>query len=183
MSLIIPYTEEGIIHMDPTVQQEPIVSKTGTQNFNILSILLPLFTLLVGLGLGLLTSRIIFPVSPQPTPKPTIAPQVAKPILPISSSLLQNPIVYEWRGSVKGKMITKDEHAFVLQDDKGNKINITDLRPNKIDRFNTLFYKKSDSKLVKITLRDIPVGAELGGDFFIFKNGPNTPVGSSFIVE
>ena len=173
--------------MDPSVQQVPIVSKTGTQNFNILRILLPLFTLLVGLGLGLLISRIIFPVSPQPSQQPTIAPQIPKADLPtdlpISLRLLQNPAVYEWRGSVTGKIVAKDEHTLTLEDEKGNKITVTDLLPNGSGTFKTTYLKyikKTNSRPIKLTLKNISLRTMLRGEFFVFKNFPDTPIGSMF---
>ena len=168
--------------MDPSVQQEPNIIKIGRQNLNILSILLPFFTLLVGLELGLFTSRIIFPAPPQQS-APT--PQITKSDLPISLALLKNPIVGDWRGNVTGKVIAKDEHTLTLEDDKGNKITVTDLMPSGSFTFKTMFLKyskKTNSRPIELTLKDISLGTMLRGEFFVFKNFPDVPVGSQFII-
>lgn len=173
--------------MDLSTPQEPIVIKTEKQNFNILSILLPLFTLLVGIGLGLLVSRIIFPTPLKPTQKSAITPQITKADLPlpVSSNLLKNPIIYEWRGTITGKLIAKDEHTLTLTDDKGNEITITDLLPNGTGTFKTMYLKylkKTGSRPAELALKDIPLGTTLRGDIIIFKNFPNTPVANVFTI-
>lgn len=110
-------------------------------------------------------------------------PTIEESKLPVSSSVLTNPIVYEWRGSVKGKLTKKDEHTFTLVDNKGNSITITDTNV-KGERGNIRFLDKVDDKALAdtkvTTLSNIPIGSVLLGDFFIFKNGPNIPVGSMF---
>lgn len=151
------------------------------------AIAIPIITLLLGFGLGFLAKSIL-PLNKTPaapTQKATLSstpkPSIDESKLPISLSLLTNPIVYEWRGSVEGKLTKKDEHAFTLLDDQNNSITITDKMPSG-DVFKTVFFDKSNSNK-QISLKDIPLGSTLLGDFFIFKGGPNTPVGSSFIKQ
>ena len=71
----------------------------------------------------------------------------------------------------KGKMVSKDEHTFTLQDEKGNKIVISDLTP-KGQIFKTKFQDTTNpAKIKDIILADIPVGADLLGEFWVFKGG------------
>lgn len=152
------------------------------------AVVIPVIILLLGFGLGFLVKSIL-PLNKTPTvptqkttlsstPKPTIDESK----LPISLSLLTNPIVYEWRGSVKGKLTQKDEHTFTLVDDKGNSITITDTTSTGAI-FKTMFFDISNKSKQESSLSATPVGSILFGDFFIFKNGPNTPVGSSFTKQ
>lgn len=177
--------------MDPLaqVQQEPNISQSGKQNFSLLSILLPLFTLLVGFALGLLVSRIIFPVSTPSTQQLTTAPETTKAELPadlpIGLDLLKNPAVYEWRGDVNGKVVAKDEHTLTIEDEKGNKITVTELLPDGHGTFKTTYLKylkKTNSRPIELTLKDITLGTMLKGEFFVFRNFPDTPVGSMFAI-
>lgn len=149
-----------------------------------------LMVLLVGFFLGFVSWYIV------PFGKPSILPQKTTVSVPISSpkptndesklfislSLLTNPIVYQWHGSVEGKMTKKDEHTFTLVDEKGNNITITDLLPNG-DVFKTMFLNKDDRQGKPISLKDIPVGSIIRGGFFIFKGYPNIPIGSEFVKK
>jgi hypothetical protein len=103
--------------------------------------------------------------------------------LPIGLDLLKNPIVYEWRGSVEGTLIEKDEHSFVLRDTAGNSITITDITPSG-EIFKTIFYKLTAEGSAESSLKEIPIGTKLRGEFWIMQGGKSTPVGGSFeIVE
>lgn len=154
------------------------------------SLIIPILTLLVGLLLGFFAFSILSfgKLSVPPWQKtqfdlPTPPPQpIDESKLPISLSLLANPIVYEWRGSIRGKITSKDEHIFTLTDEKGSSIQITDLPPYG-SVFKTLFFNRVNDKEERTFLKDIPLGSILRGDFFIFKGGPNTPVGSVFVKE
>lgn len=147
--------------------------------------------LLLGFFIGSITWSVLpfeklpFFSSPQKTkvaqPSPAPKPALDESKLPVSLALLQNPIVYEWRGSVKGKMTQKDDHIFTLADEGGNSITISDKMPSG-DKFKAMFFDKSSINK-EISLKDIPLGSILLGDFFIFKGGPNAPVGSSFIKQ
>jgi len=109
------------------------------------------------------------------------AKMITEENLPISLNLLQNPIVYEWRGSVKGVLIEKDEHSFVLEDGNKNRIKITDILPSG-ETFHSQFIKPSGDSVTKLTLKDIPLGTTLVGDFWIFKTWKDVPVGGTFAV-
>lgn len=104
--------------------------------------------------------------------------------LAVSPDLLSTPIVYEWRGSVIGKVIGKDDHTFTLEDDNGNQLRITDIQPNG-RVFKTVFLDVDvleEGRAKEITLRDIPIGTTLRGEFWVFNTGRNTPVGSMFKI-
>ncbi len=155
---------------------KPIINK--------LLLILSIATLLLGFFLGIFTSPLLpkkvpVPVVTVPSPSPKSAIDESK--LPVSLALLTNPIVYEWRGSVKGKITQKDDHTFTLVDEQGSSITISDKMPSG-DKFKAMFFDKSSINK-QISLKDIPLGSVLLGDFFIFKGGPNTPVGSSFIKQ
>lgn len=155
-----------------STQEEPNVIVAGLRNKKI--ILLPLLTLFLGIVIGLVSSRLI--------PLQQIAKPQSQTNLPISLELLQNPAVYEWRGSVTGKIIAKDEHTLTLEDDKGNKITLTDLLPQGAGTFKTIYFKKTDTRPIQLTLKDIPLGTTLRGEFFVFRNFSDTPVASSFTI-
>lgn len=162
------------------------------QESNSLSkVIIFVFVLLVGVVLGLgsayflsgqkQTENIQAPPNIQAPTSEDSTPRVDEKKLPISLELLQNPIVYEWRGSVEGKLVSKSDHTFTIEDQKGNKISITNITSTG-EIFKTLFYKISDGGTVKISLNDIPLGATLRGDVWIFKGGKNIPIGGSFEV-
>lgn len=156
----------------------PVVIRTSTNFFN-KQIFIYVGILLLGILLGFGAKTIISPqkVNPPLSTKPVIDESK----LPISLPLLTNPIVYEWRGSVKGWITKKDEHTFTLIDDKGNYITITDIIPSG-ETWKTLFFDKTD-KNKQASLSAIPVGSTLSGEFFLFKGDPNTPVGSMFVKQ
>lgn len=166
--------------MDQNAQQKPSIT----------TFLLPIFTLFLGLIIGIIASRLMTPsqkILPQETlPQQNVKPQINLTTdLPISLRLLQNPAVYEWRGDVNGKVIAKDEHTLTLEDQKGNKITVTDLLPNGSGIFKTIYLKylkKTGSRPIELTLKDITLGTMLKGEFFVFKNFPDTPIGSSFVI-
>ena len=145
-------------------------------------------TLVLGFGLGFVAKSFLSSNTTQTPPSqkallsspPPSNPTIDESKLPISLALLTNPIVYEWRGSVNGKLTKKDEHTFTLVDDKGNSITITDKMPSG-EVFKTMFFEQiSQGKQQESSLSTIPIGSTLMGDFFIFRGGPNTPVGSLF---
>lgn len=125
-----------------------------------------------------------FRKSPAP---PAPAPVASKNTLeeensPIALDILQNPLVYEWRGSVEGILVAKDEKSITLEKDN-QKITISvDLNP---DYTGTKFYSNKPTKDLKapsLKLEDIPIGSYLRGDFFVFNHQKNEMVGSSFTV-
>lgn len=113
-----------------------------------------------------------------------IFPKVDVEKLPISLELLQNPMVYEWRGSIMGKIVSKGSDSFVVEDDSKNRIVITEVMPSGI-KFNTRYViKKKDGSSVSVKLDDVPLGSKvISGEFWIFKGGKNTPVGGIFLIE
>lgn len=166
------------------MQELPSVIVNQTNNKSKL-IFLALFVLLLGFLLGFGVNRFLFSKKTQ-TSISTITQSLPQNIdeskLPISLPLLQNPMVYEWRGSVQGKLTDKKEHFFTLTDENGRSITITDITPTG-EIFKAVYYEKTKLKWKEISLNDIPIGSILLGDFFIFKNGKNTPVGSLFKID
>lgn len=133
--------------------------------------------LLLGFVIGFIVRPVIIP---QKIIQPAVQiPAIDESKLPISLALLTNPIVYEWSGSVTGKITKKEEHSFTIVDDKGNSITITDL-PSQGSRWDWSFLDSIKHK--EASYSAVPVGSNLRGNFFIFKNGPNTPVGGMFTI-
>lgn len=148
-------------------------------------VFLTLVILLVGFLLGFGANRFLLSKKTQ-APISTIAQPLPQNIdeskLPISLPLLLNPIVYEWRGSVKGKVVAKEQYSFTLEDDQKNRIIITDRTPSG-GLFRTAFFKKSGSTWKEASSSAVSVGSNLTGEFFIFKGGKNTPIGSAFWID
>lgn len=81
--------------------------------------------------------------------------------LPIGIELLQNPIVYQWRGSVEGTVIGKGTKSLTIEN-KGDKI----VLPYKAASY---FYGPlKDKKREKITPAQIVIGSYVRGEFFTF---------------
>lgn len=139
-------------------------------------------TLALGFILGFITKSIYTPPVPQKINSPVVTkptPIIDESKLPISLSLLTNPVIYEWHGSVKGKLTKKEEHNFTLTDDQGHSVTITDLLATG-DKWNTLFFDKASKYTKEIPYSTIPLGSFIEGEFSIFKGGPNAPVGTMF---
>ena len=107
---------------------------------------------------------------------------------PISFDIVQNPMVYEWRGSVEGVLVEKTDNSITL-DSSGNKLVIT-VQPSSQDITGTKFYRKQSQPddqgvlFTEVGLDGIPLGTKLHGDFFVFPHNKNELIGSSFnIVE
>lgn len=104
--------------------------------------------------------------------------------LPISSSLLKNPVVYQWAGSVRGTLVAKDEKSITLKDDKDNNIKIP-LRVDEKDKNMAAFIDASvPSTKVRepMTVDQISLGSILRGSFFVIPGTKDKIVGSSFAV-
>lgn len=142
------------------------------------SIFVIIGVLAIGFIFGFATKTVINPQQAANAPV-TAKPSFDESKLPISLSLLTNPIIDEWRGGLKGKVTKKDEHTFTLEDDTGNSIVITDLMASG-DQWKTTVFEKNN-RFKQASFSAIQVGNTVSGDFFIFKGGPNTPVGSVFV--
>jgi hypothetical protein len=97
----------------------------------------------------------------------------------VSNSLLTDPMVYEWRGSVKGKLVAKDLHTFTLEY-RGNRFTVTDVMAGgKVFKFK--FMKTlEDGTAQELALADIPLQTNMIGDFWVLNGGPNTAVGGTY---
>jgi hypothetical protein len=113
------------------------------------------------LALGFIAC-LFFPSKPQPVLQPQCPKQqITEADLPVGTSLLRNPIVHEWRGSVEGTLSNKDEYSVLIKDDKGNSLVIpTGVASSKYG--GTVSY---DPKFIEIPLSDLPIGSYLRGDF------------------
>ncbi len=100
---------------------------------------------------------------------------------PISTSLLTNPIIYEWQGSIEGKLVKVNPDSYVIQDNKGNNITIFYKTPSG-GIWKTLFFNQTTAGAKLITINQIPIGTTLRGSILILKGGPSTPIGSSFSI-
>lgn len=107
----------------------------------------------------------------------TEAPTVTQEELPISLSLLKNPIIHQWRGLVKGTLVAKDEDSITIKDEQGNSLNIP-LRVPPAEKDNALFFDGT----TEISLSDIPIGTKLAGDFFTVPGFEDRIVGGSFSI-
>lgn len=151
--------------------------------------LLPLTTLALGLILGFSVAKIAPPPlsevsfkNQRETPGPRL---VTEGELPIRLDLLQNPLIYEWRGSVRGELISKEEEWITLQDKDRNTL-IVPLRSASGQPIMTTFFAvkpepsgPEDSRQVE--LEEIPLGITLIGDIFAGMDGDrNRVVGGSF---
>src|SRR3989304_8797640 len=160
----------------PVQEDQRVFIKRPGQDFK-QHFLLTILVLLFGFFLGFLShfvgplSTLTPPFAQKTTiPSPTLQPQglISVSQLPINPELLKNQIVYEWRGSVRGRLTQKDEHTWTLVDEKGNSITITDVSANG-DIFKTRFFEKvDDGNQRQITLNEIALDSTLMGDFFIF---------------
>lgn len=170
-------------------QEKPVVTTTSD---SILSskLLIYALILLVGILIGYFSYSMLpfgkstvvsTPQSLNTTPSNPSQPSITEDKSPVSISLLTNPIVYEWRGSITGKLTTVNPDSYVIKDDKGNSITLFYKTPS-MDPWKTVFLQSDGKEWKDTTLGAISIGSTLRGDFFIFKDSPNTPVGNSFQV-
>jgi len=102
--------------------------------------------------------------------------------IPVNLSILTNPMVQQWRGNVKGKLISKTDHTITLEDIDGNQITITDLAASG-EVFKWIFFDKPvNNEAKQISLEEISVGSTLLGEFWIFQDGKNVPLGGMFKI-
>lgn len=103
--------------------------------------------------------------------------------LPIAVDILQNPLVYEWRGSVEGVLVAKDEKYIILEKNNQEITILISSDPNGTKFFNIegIPNKQKNNKNF-IELVDIPIGTQLRGDFWIFPDRKNQLIGNVFEV-
>ena len=159
--------------MNSSVQQPNIIKTASRLDFP--RIILLVSILLIGLILGFLTNRSLSPKAS------LLQDQSSKDTLPIESTILQNPVVGAWRGEVAGKLTAKTDTSITISNDQGQSITI----PIDPGAQGTKFINQSSITKgelnAMISLKDIPIGSKLRGDFFFL--GKDRILGSSFIVE
>lgn len=98
-----------------------------------------------------------------PTPQPSNQRMVSEDSLPFGLAVLQNPLVYQWRGSVEGELTKKDEASITLT--KNGKTIIIPV-DSKLTPFFIIPEDKKAKKMKSATIVDIPIGVYLRGEFF-----------------
>lgn len=83
-------------------------------------------------------------------------PMIKEATLPLPSSTLQNPLIYEWQGSVEGVLVEKNDQNFTLEKD-GAKLTIS------IKKDYTAFYKQGATGSANLGIKDVPDGATVRG--------------------
>lgn len=86
---------------------------------------------------------------------------VAESKIPIGISLLENPIVYQWRGSVEGTVIAKEGQSITVEH-KGDKLTMP------YNAASTFFGPLVNKKRDKLTPDKIAIGTYVRGEFFTF---------------
>ncbi len=167
-----------------TAEPQVYISPTPWYKRKILWIFLS-FLILIPLGFYIFKTYFLKTPAQTPVQQPTqiqSEPGIKESELPVAVDILQNPMVYEWRGSVEGVLTQKDDKSITLEKD-GKSITISvDLNPNYTG---TKFFKGKPTKDPKsnfISLDNIQLNTKLRGDFFVFPDKKNEKVGSSFMV-
>ena len=164
--------ESGLLPMNEPAQKDR----------GLLPLALVLFLGLLGLVLvfGFFDKTIIKPRKAQPATQ-----TITQAELPIGLSLLKNPIVYQWRGSVEGTLVAKNGNSFTLEDNKGNSItillNIYPGPPQLTTPFFDLTKPPTPGEPPQpISIDDVAIGSSLRGSFFVVDK--NKILGSSFEI-
>lgn len=84
--------------------------------------------------------------------------------LPISSDLLLNPLFYEWTANIEGALVEKTSNSITLEKD-GQRFSIDIADTTRF--FDQRNVSGSDAGKI-VSLKDIPIGANLRGGVFIF---------------
>jgi hypothetical protein len=101
--------------------------------------------------------------------------------LPISRELLNNKMVTQWRGNFEGELVSKSDTLFVIQDEKGNKLNLKTITPTG-EKWNVIFIDGRDEARRKISFEDVPTNVKILGDFWVLPEGNNSPVAGMFTI-
>ncbi len=103
--------------------------------------------------------------------------------LPMAVNILQNPMVYEWRGSVEGTLVAKDEKSITLEKDEG-KITLP-INPSPAGvKFYTkgLLIAEPTKEDSFLSIDKIPIGTRLRGEFWVFPDRKEQLFTGSFTV-
>lgn len=108
--------------------------------------------------------------------------------LPFGIEILKNPLINQWKASVKGKLAAKDENSITLQDNQGNSIIIPLRASNDPKMWTKFFIVDNEGKATPpeaVDLELIPLGVVLRGEFFVLPepNNKNRIVGSQFVYD
>ncbi len=163
-------------------QEKPtVLIKTPSNILNNKFLVYPVI-LLISYLIGFFSFSLL-PFGKSPTTTSSIPSQLSTTgnKLPISISLLTNPIVYEWRGSIEGKLVKVNTDSYTIQDEKGNKI-ILYFKTTSTGKVDPIFVKLVGKEYKNIKLNDVPIGTTLRGEFYIYNGQSDTPVGTSFEV-
>lgn len=97
--------------------------------------------------------------------------------LPVSLSLLKNPVVYQWRGSVEGNIVEKSSTSITIS--KNN--NLITL-PVKVGPNGTKFASPSGTLVKQLSVDEVRLGDYVRGDFFVSPLNKNKPFGAFFQI-
>lgn len=84
--------------------------------------------------------------------------------LPLSVPLIQNPVIYEWQGSVEGTLTEKNDKSFTL-DKNGTKLTIS------IKKDYTVFYPQGATGSARLKISDVAVGSFIRGNIWLPQKG------------
>ena len=135
--------------------------------------------LLAGIGIGIVGRNVVpEQIKPGPGTPPT---KITQAELPLPISILKNPLVYEWRGSVEGTLTKKSKTEFTLSKD-GNEFTV------KFKEGYTKFIQIPPGK--EILLENIAEGTFLRGVVVIVQKGgpqlsgnPEDAIGEIFRIQ
>ncbi len=106
---------------------------------------------------------------------------VSEKSLPLSSSILTNPLIYQWKGELAGAVSAKTDKSFTLTS-KGSSLKVTYIKG-----YTSIYDVPSQNE---ISLNQLAIGTLLRGEVWItskagvgFTAVPNDPVGGVFYVD
>lgn len=103
--------------------------------------------------------------------------------LPIALDILQNPLVYEWRGSVEGTLVAKDEKSITLEKDRKRIILPINPGPAGVKFYTKgLFIAEPTKEDRFLSIDKIAIGTKLRGEFWVFPSKKDQLFTGSFTV-
>lgn len=164
--------------MDLPTNIKPNIIKT-TSNIDLSKIALMVLILLIGFALGYLANNYISPkILPQQSSQ-----NISAADLSIAINLLKNPIIYQWRGAVEGKLTAKDDKSITLSDDQGHSITIEVTTGSTGTKFSSQSAISQGKLRESVNHLNIPLGTFLRGDFFVIPPKGNQIIGGSFLIK
>lgn len=101
--------------------------------------------------------------------------------LPISRELLNNKMVTQWRGNFEGQLISKTDSSFIIQDEKGNTLNLSTITPTG-EKWKVIFMDGRSDERRMISSEEVPMNSKVLGDFWILPGGKNIPIAGMLTI-